>query len=41
MHLWKKIMPVFDKYYTIKFENYVVHDHYVHNPIEVNVQAGK
>lgn len=39
--LMEKIMPVFDKYYTVKFENYVVHDHYVHNPIEVNVQAGK
>lgn len=37
----KKVMPVFDKYYTIKFENYQVHDHYIHNPIEVNVQAGK
>ncbi|WP_297898274.1 formylmethanofuran dehydrogenase subunit A [Methanobrevibacter sp.] len=39
--LMEKIMPTFNKYYTIKFENYVVHDHYVHNPIEVNIQAGK
>ncbi|MDR2544406.1 MAG: formylmethanofuran dehydrogenase subunit A [Methanobrevibacter sp.] len=37
----EKIMPSFNKYYTIKFENYKVHDHFVPNPIAVNVQAGK
>ncbi|KZX17431.1 formylmethanofuran dehydrogenase subunit A [Methanobrevibacter filiformis] len=37
----KEVMPVFNKYYTIKFENYKVHDHFVSNPIEVKVQAGK
>jgi len=37
----KEVMPVFNKYYTVKFENYQVHDHYLHHPIEVNVQAGK
>ncbi|MDR2624183.1 MAG: formylmethanofuran dehydrogenase subunit A [Methanobrevibacter sp.] len=36
-----KIMPSFNKYYTIKFENYKVNDHFVPNPLEVNVQAGK
>jgi len=37
----ERIMPVFDKYYTVKFENYPVFDNFVKNPIEVNVQAGK
>ncbi|MDR2830363.1 MAG: formylmethanofuran dehydrogenase subunit A [Methanobrevibacter sp.] len=36
-----KIMPSFNKYYTVKFENYKVHDHFVPNPIEFNVQTGK
>jgi formylmethanofuran dehydrogenase subunit A len=36
----ENVMPVFNKYYTIKFENYKVPDHYIHNPIEVQVQAG-
>jgi len=39
--LMKKILPVFEKYYTVKYENYPVFDNYVPNPIEVNVQAGK
>lgn len=39
--LMEKIMPVFNKYYTVKFENYLVHDHYVHNPIRVDIQTGK
>jgi formylmethanofuran dehydrogenase subunit A len=34
------IMPAFNKYYTVKFENYQVHDNYVPHPIEVKVQAG-
>jgi formylmethanofuran dehydrogenase subunit A len=35
------IMPSFNKYYTIKFENYKVHDKYAPYPLEVKVQAGK
>lgn len=35
------IMPSFNKYYTVKFENYPVHDKYLRNPIEVQVQAGQ
>ncbi|MDR0911383.1 MAG: formylmethanofuran dehydrogenase subunit A [Methanobrevibacter sp.] len=34
------IMPSFNKYYTVKFENYKVHDNYVPRPIQVDVQAG-
>ncbi len=36
-----EIMPFFNKYYTVKFENYKVHDHYLNKAIEVKVQAGK
>jgi len=35
------IMPSFNKYYTVKFENYKVFDNFVPYPIEVKVQAGK
>jgi formylmethanofuran dehydrogenase subunit A len=37
----EKIMPDFNRYYTVKFENYKVHDHYLPYPIEVNAQASK
>lgn len=37
----EKVMPVFNKYYTVKFENYQVHDHYLPHPTEVRVQASK
>jgi len=36
-----EIMPFFNRYYTVKFETYKVHDHFIKNPIEVKVQAGK
>jgi formylmethanofuran dehydrogenase subunit A len=36
-----EVMPFFNKYYSVKFENYVVHDHYLTNPIEVKVDASK
>jgi len=39
--LIEKIMPVFNKYYTVKYENYPVFDNYVPNPIRVDIQAGK
>ena len=35
------IMPMFNKYYTIKFENYKVHDHYIEPSIEYKVNASK
>lgn len=37
----EKIMPAFNRFYTVKFENYQVHDHYTPYPIEVKVQASK
>ncbi len=36
-----RVMPDFTKYYTVKFENYQVHDKYLPNPIVTEVQAGK
>ena len=33
-----KIMPFFTQYYSVKWENYPVHDHYVSNPIRVDVK---
>lgn len=35
------IMPFFNQYYSVKWENYPVHDHYLHDPIRVDVQASK
>lgn len=35
----KDIMPFFTQYYSVKWENYPVHDHYVNNPIRVDVQS--
>jgi len=37
----EKIMPDFNRYYTVKFENYKVHDHYLPYPIEIKAQASK
>ncbi|MDD1774025.1 MAG: formylmethanofuran dehydrogenase subunit A, partial [Methanobacterium sp.] len=37
--IMEKIMPDFNKFYTVKFENYKVHEHYAPYPIEV--KAGK
>ncbi|BDZ67463.1 formylmethanofuran dehydrogenase subunit A [Methanobacterium ferruginis] len=37
----EKIMPTFRRFYTVKFENYKVHDHFAPNPIVTEVQAGK
>ena len=37
----KEVMPTFTKYYTVKFENYKVHDHFTPNPTVTEVQAGK
>ena len=33
------IMPFFTQYYSVKWENYQVHDHYVPNPVRVDVEA--
>ena len=33
------IMPFFTQYYSVKWENYQVHDHYVPNPTRVDVEA--
>ena len=33
-----KIMPFFTQYYSVKWENYPVQDHYVSNPIRVDVE---
>ena len=33
-----KIMPFFTQYYSVKWENYPVHDHYVSNPIRIDVK---
>jgi formylmethanofuran dehydrogenase subunit A len=35
------IMPFFNQYYSVKWENYPVHDHYLSDPIRVDVQASK
>ena len=35
------IMPMFNKYYTVKFENYKVHDHYIEPSLEYKVKASK
>ena len=32
------LMPFFNQYYSVKWENYPVHDHYVSNPIRVDVE---
>ena len=32
------IMPFFTQYYSVKWENYPVQDHYVSNPIRVDVE---
>ena len=32
------IMPFFTQYYSVKWENYPVHDHYLSNPIRVDVE---
>jgi formylmethanofuran dehydrogenase subunit A len=37
----EQIMPMFNKYYTVKFENYVVHDHFAEPSVEYKVNAGK
>ncbi|HML04910.1 MAG TPA: amidohydrolase family protein, partial [Methanobacterium sp.] len=37
----EKVMPDFTRYYTVKFENYQVHDKYTPYPIEVKVDASK
>lgn len=34
----EKIMPFFNQYYSVKWENYPVHDHYVSNPIKIDVE---
>lgn len=33
-----KIMPFFTQYYSVKWENYPVHDHYQSNPIRIDVE---
>ena len=35
------IMPMFNRYYTIKFENYKVFDHYIDPSIEFKIDASK
>ena len=35
------IMPMFNRYYTVKFENYKVHDHYIDPSIEFKIDASK
>jgi formylmethanofuran dehydrogenase subunit A len=37
----EQIMPMFKKYYTVKFENYVVQDHYAEPSVEYKVNASK
>ncbi len=37
----ENIMPMFNRYYTVKFENYKVHDHYVDPDIEFKIDASK
>jgi formylmethanofuran dehydrogenase subunit A len=36
-----KIMPQFNKYYSVKFENYLVQDHYINPSVEYKINAGK
>jgi formylmethanofuran dehydrogenase subunit A len=33
----EEIMPFFKQYYSVKWSNYKVHDHYVPNPIQIDV----
>jgi formylmethanofuran dehydrogenase subunit A len=35
------IMPMFNRYYTVKFENYKVFDHYIDPAIEFTIDASK
>jgi formylmethanofuran dehydrogenase subunit A len=37
----EQIMPMFSKYYTVRFENYVVHDQYTEPEFEYKVNASK
>lgn len=37
----EQIMPMFNRYYTVKFENYIVHDHYAEPSVEYKVSASK
>jgi formylmethanofuran dehydrogenase subunit A len=37
----ENIMPKFTQYYTVKFENYIVHDQYLPYPTEYKVYASK
>lgn len=37
----KEVMPAFTRFYTVKFENYKVHDHFTPYPTVTEVQAGK
>lgn len=39
--LMNEIMPFLRKFYTVKWENYPVHEHFVPNQIEVKVDASK
>ncbi len=36
-----QIMPAFNRYYTVKFENYIVHDHFAQPSCEYKVKASK
>lgn len=38
--LEKRIKPEFNKYYTIKYENYGVNDHYVEPETRINIKYG-
>ena len=38
--LEQRIRPEFNKYYTIKYENYGVNDHYIKPDIQINVEYG-
>ena len=33
-----QVMPFFTQYYSVKWENYKVHDHFLSNPIRVDVE---
>jgi formylmethanofuran dehydrogenase subunit A len=37
----EQIMPTFNRYYTVKFENYIVHDHYAEPSSIYKVNASK
>jgi formylmethanofuran dehydrogenase subunit A len=37
----EEVMPTFTRFYTVKFENYQVQDHFTPNPIVTEVNAGK